>query len=152
MKGRFFSWATPAIARLVPELVPPISMARFWLSIHSRALEAATSALFWWSAVSSSIGRFRPLPPKSSIAHLIISAPAGPSMSAYRLAMSVMKPMRTGPALFCAVAPNAPRPRAMAATRVLIFMNVSIGGKERRLDAEVLLQHGHVVLQLVLGE
>ncbi len=51
MKGRFFSLAMPAMARFVPELVPPISSARFWLSIHSRALEAATSALFWWSAV-----------------------------------------------------------------------------------------------------
>ena len=95
------------MARLVPELVPPISMARFWLSIHSRALEAATSALFWWSAVSTSIGRFSTLPPKSCTAHLIISAPAGPSMSAYRLDMSVMKPMRTGPVWFWAAAAEA---------------------------------------------
>src|SRR4051812_30439106 len=153
MKGRCFSLGTPAIARLVPELVPPISIARFWASIHSRAFEAATSALFWWSAVSTSIGRFSTLPPKSSTAHFTISAPAGPSMSAYRLAMSVMKPMRTGPALFCAVAARLPRPKAMAATRVLIFMEASPWEKSRwRLDAEVFLQHGHVVPQLVLRE
>jgi hypothetical protein len=50
MKGFFFSAATLAMARLVPELVPPISMSRPWVSNHSRALAAATSALFWWSA------------------------------------------------------------------------------------------------------
>src|SRR4051812_37809567 len=68
--------------------------------------------------------------------------------------MSVMKPMRTGPALFWATAARLPRPRAMAATRVLIFMETSPWGKKsgRRLDAEVFLQHGHVVLQLVLRE
>ena len=97
MKGRFFSIATLLMARPVPELVPPISIDRPSLSIHSRALELATSALFWWSAVSTSIGRLSTLPPKSCAAHLTISAPAGPSMSAYRLDMSVMKPIRTGP-------------------------------------------------------
>src|SRR6476469_3611995 len=67
--------------------------------------------------------------------------------------MSVMKPMRTGPLLFCATAARLPKPRAMAATRVLIFMELSPWEKTgRRLDAEILLQHGHVVLQLVLRE
>src|SRR3989344_3380605 len=56
MYTRFFSAATLADARAVPELVPPNSMVRPWVSIHSRALEAAMSALFWWSAVSSSMG------------------------------------------------------------------------------------------------
>ena len=46
MNGRFFSAATFDIAMAVPELVPPTSMARLSLSIHSRALELATSALF----------------------------------------------------------------------------------------------------------
>ncbi len=46
MKSFFFSAATFAIARLVPELVPPISMSRPWVSNHSRALAAATSGLF----------------------------------------------------------------------------------------------------------
>ena len=50
MNGFFFSAATLAMARLVPELVPPISMSRPWVSNHSRALVAATSGLFWWSA------------------------------------------------------------------------------------------------------
>ena len=45
-----FSAATLAMARLVPELVPAISMSTPLVSNHSRALEAATSGLFWWSA------------------------------------------------------------------------------------------------------
>ena len=50
MKGFFFSAATLAMASAVPELVPPISMSTPCVSNHSRALAAATSALFWWSA------------------------------------------------------------------------------------------------------
>jgi Na+-driven multidrug efflux pump len=65
-----------------PELVPPTNMARPSLSIHSRALALATSALFWWSALSTSMLRPSTLPPKSCTAIRTISAPAGPSMSA----------------------------------------------------------------------
>ena len=82
MKGFFFSAATFAMARFVPELVPPISMSRPWVSNHSRALVAATSGLFWWSAETSST--FLPLmaPPMSWIAILMASMPPWPSMSA----------------------------------------------------------------------
>ena len=82
MKGFFFSCATLAIARLVPELVPPISMSTPCVSNHSRALAAATSGLFWWSATSTSIFLPATAPPMSAIAIRIASAPAGPSMSA----------------------------------------------------------------------
>ena len=119
-KGRFFSSASLAMASDVPELVPPISIDRPSLSIHSRALELATSALFWWSAVSTSIGRFSTLPPKSWAAHLIISPPAGPSRSAYTLDMSVMKPILTGPVFWAEAA--AAKPMASALTSVLSFM------------------------------
>ncbi len=47
MKTRFFSAATLLIASEVAELVPPNSMSMPCWSIHSRALEAAISALFW---------------------------------------------------------------------------------------------------------
>ena len=80
--GFFFSAATLAIASAVPELVPPTSMSMPCWSNHSRAFAAATSGLFWWSATSTST--FLPLtaPPMSATACRIISAPAGPSMSA----------------------------------------------------------------------
>ena len=82
MKSFFFSCATLAIARPVPELVPPISMSTPCVSNHSRALAAATSGLFWWSATSTSIFLPATAPPMSAIAIRIASAPAGPSMSA----------------------------------------------------------------------
>src|SRR5262245_48414084 len=152
MKGRCFSLATPDMARAVPELVPPNRMDRFWLSIHSRAFDAATSALFWWSAESSSIGRPRTLPPKSSTAHFIISTPAGPSMSAYRLDMSVMKPMRTGPVWAWAKAPVAAKARARAAARVFFCITRSPCCKRMSSNAQVFLEHAHVFLQLRLRE
>ncbi|MNU44396.1 hypothetical protein D3C71_332110 [compost metagenome] len=92
---RFFSAATLASARPTPELVPPKTMLRPCVSIHSRAFEAAMSGLFWWSTVSSSTGLPAALPPKSSMAIWIASAPFLPSRSAYRLDMSVMKPILT---------------------------------------------------------
>ncbi|EES94147.1 hypothetical protein HMPREF0776_1227, partial [Staphylococcus aureus subsp. aureus USA300_TCH959] len=68
MKGFFFSAATPAMARLVDELVPAMMTSTFCSSNHSRTRAEATSALFWWSADTTSI--FLPLmaPPASSIA------------------------------------------------------------------------------------
>ncbi|KAG1241477.1 hypothetical protein G6F65_023463 [Rhizopus arrhizus] len=79
MIGFFLSAATLDMASAVLELVPPISMSRPRWSNHSRALADAMSALFWWSAVRSSI--FLPLisPPISSMAILMASAPPGPS-------------------------------------------------------------------------
>jgi len=109
MYTRFFSDATLAVARAVPELVPPKIIVRPWVSIHSRALEAAMSALFWWSALISSMGMPSTLPPKSSMAIWMASAPFLPSTSAYRLDMSVMKPILT---LSCACAADVARPAA----------------------------------------
>src|SRR6218665_671133 len=102
MYTRFFSAATLAVANAVPELLPPNTMVRPWESIHSRAFEAAMSALFWWSALSNSIGMPSTLPPKSSIAICIASAPFLPSRSAYRLDMSVMKPILSLSGVCCA--------------------------------------------------
>ena len=90
MKGFFFSAATAAIARLVAELVPPMITSTFCWSNHSRARAEATSALFWWSADSTSIFLPLTLPPKSSIAMRIASRPALPSMSEYTPDMSAV--------------------------------------------------------------
>ncbi|MNS65332.1 hypothetical protein D3C72_984930 [compost metagenome] len=81
MNGFFFSAATAAMARLVAEFVPAMMTSTFCWSNHSRAREDAMSALFWWSAETTSI--FLPLmdPPISSIAMRIASRPALPSMS-----------------------------------------------------------------------
>jgi hypothetical protein len=90
------------MARLAPELVPPISMSTPCWSNHSRALEAAMSALFWWSAEMNSIFLPLMLPPASAIAILMASAPPAPSMSVYRPDMSVMKPILTVSPEICA--------------------------------------------------
>ncbi len=55
MMGRFFSVATLAAANCAAELVPPmITSAPDW-SIHSRTFDEEMSALFWWSAKTTSI-------------------------------------------------------------------------------------------------
>src|SRR6187402_1270220 len=151
-KGFFFSSATLAMARLVPELVPPISTSRPCVSNHSRALAAATSALFWWSATSTSTFLPATAPPRSATAILIISAPAGPSMSAYRPDRSVMKPMRiTSPETWAwAGAPAAAATREQAVARVLSFIGVSLG--EWTSDAQVFMKLGQAVGKLGLGE
>src|SRR5690606_2086503 len=127
MKGRFFSAATLAMARLVAEFVPPTSMSRLFWSNHSLARAEATSALFWWSATSSSI--FLPLisPPASAIAMRMASAPPGPSTSEYTPDMSVMKPMRMTSSLMPCAAPrpeNASRPVPRTALVVALRRSV----------------------------
>ncbi|MDT4827621.1 hypothetical protein FQZ97_609740 [compost metagenome] len=77
--GFFLSAATPAMAMAAPEFTPPISMSTLFTSNHSRALAAAMSGLFWWSAVTSSIFLPSMAPPMSAMAMRIASAPAGPS-------------------------------------------------------------------------
>src|SRR5690606_6469268 len=74
-------------------------------------------ALFWWSAVSSSMGLPSTLPPKSSMAIWMATAPFLPSTSAYRLDMSVMKPILT---LSCAWAVGAMRPAAASTTASVV--------------------------------
>ena len=125
--GFFFSAATFAIARLVPEFVPAMMRSRPWVSIHSRSLLAATSALFWWSATSSST--FLPLiaPPRSAMAIRMASAPFGPSMSEYSPDMSVMKPMRmTSPEIWAEAPPDTTTPAvARAAAMYFSFIPIS---------------------------
>ena len=118
------------MASMADELVPPTSMSTPCWSNHSRALLAATSALFWWSANTNSI--FLPLtvPPKSAIAILMASAPAGPSMSAYTPDMSVTKPIFTTSLLnwaFASVKGAQPRATAdaSASARYWSFMAAS---------------------------
>ena len=89
----FFSAATLAMARLAPELVPPISMSTPCWSNHSRALEAAISALFWWSAEMNSTFLPARTTPASAIAILMASAPPKPSTSEYTPDMSEIKPI-----------------------------------------------------------
>ena len=66
----FLSLAICATLSAMPELIRLAIMSTLSASYHSRALEAATSGLFWWSAMMSSIGLPSTLPPKSSIAML----------------------------------------------------------------------------------
>ena len=95
------------------ELVPPISMSRPFWSNHSRALAEAMSALFWWSAVISSIFRPSIAPPISSMAMRMASTPPGPSGPEYTPDRSVMKPIRMTSSENCACA--APEPTDKAA-------------------------------------
>src|SRR6185369_7003387 len=157
MKGFFFSAATLDMARAVPELVPPISMSSPCVSNHSRALVAATSGLFWWSADNTSI--FLPLmaPPMSAMAILMASTPPWPSRSAYTLDMSVMIPMRITSPEICAcageTAASVPKARAHAAMDLLSFtLMFSFYRKLNGLDAEVFLQHRRAAGEFGLGE
>jgi hypothetical protein len=60
--------ATPIAESAGLEAATSISAVTWSTSNHLRAMEAARSGLFWWSAISTSIGRPRTLPPKSSTA------------------------------------------------------------------------------------
>src|SRR5258706_15258478 len=151
MNGRFFSLATLAIARLAPELVPPISMSTPCWSNHSRALAAATSALFWWSATITST--FLPLtaPPRSAMAILMTSAPAGPSMSEYRPDMSVMKPMRiTSPEIWAGAGVTDPNVAAAASEQArMVFFSFMRRTPERAWRKSGTASYAEVPVQLV---
>src|SRR5256714_2568338 len=154
MNGFFFSCATLAIARLVPELVPPISTSTPCWSNHSRALAAATSALFWWSATSTSTFLPATALPMSAIAMRMASAPAGPSMSAYSPDKSVMKPMRiTSPETWaCAGATDANMPAAASEHARAIFLSFMGTPVKAASDAEGLVQLVDSLRQFGLGE
>jgi hypothetical protein len=74
------------------------------------------SALFWWSAVSTSMGLAQHLAAEVCDGHLDGLSPPGPSMSAYRLDMSVMRPILTGPVDLAGAGGSSNRPTARAAT------------------------------------
>jgi hypothetical protein len=83
MKSFFFSCATFAIARLVPELVPPTSMSTPCVSNHSRAFAGSDVGLVL--VVGDDAPRpscRRPIRPCRRSPSGSPSAPAGPSMSA----------------------------------------------------------------------
>ena len=67
------------------------------VSNHWRATFEAMSALFWWSATSTSIGAPSTRPPKSSAAIRTASTAPGPEMSENTPDMSVSTPIRTTP-------------------------------------------------------
>src|SRR5471030_1437329 len=152
MKTRFLSAATLAIARLVPELVPPISMSTPCWSNHSRALEAATSALFWWSAEMNSTRLPGTTTPASAIAILTASAPPCPSMSEQTPDISVIRPiLMTSPEIWaCAaqVQPSAHKTAAVAFSFMLSPWWIRVKNRSRKLHAEQLGQYRHLGAQL----
>src|SRR5712692_4352600 len=86
---RFFSAAIGITASAV-ELVGISTTASTWSSSnHLRAMLAAMSALFWWSALMITIGLPRTLPPKSSAAICAAMTDPGPARSEYAPVMSV---------------------------------------------------------------
>ena len=68
-------------ARAVAEVGMSMIMSTASFSYHLRASDAAMSALFWTSAVISSIGLPNMVPPNSSIAILVASTLPAPPMS-----------------------------------------------------------------------
>src|SRR6218665_3308490 len=138
------------MAIAAPELVPPKTMVRPAVSIHSRALLAAMSALFWWSAVMSSMGWPSTLPPKSSMAIWIAIAPFLPSTSEYRLDMSVIRPILTWAA--APVAKPAAASDRQSVVRERCMAVSSGGGRKSGSDAQQLIEHGHLLLEFCGGE
>jgi hypothetical protein len=61
----FFSLDRPWTASATDEVVSSMMESTFSVSYHWRAMLAATSGLFWWSALTISTGTPRTLPPKS---------------------------------------------------------------------------------------
>ena len=78
----FFSLATPAMARPQAEFTPSTIMSTPSRSHHSRAMLAAMSALFWWSAEMTSTCKALPPPmPISSSACFTAATAPGPDTS-----------------------------------------------------------------------
>src|SRR5690606_28647553 len=95
MAIRFLSAATLTTASATDELVRSVIMSTRFTSNHSRALLAAMSALFWWSASRTTIGRSRTLPPMSSTAMRTAVSDPWPERSESTPLMSVKTPMVT---------------------------------------------------------
>ncbi|MNL68543.1 hypothetical protein D3C87_1932800 [compost metagenome] len=64
----FLSFERACTARPTEEEVSSMIESTCSVSYHCRAMLEATSALFWWSAVTTSTGAPSTLPPKSSTA------------------------------------------------------------------------------------
>ena len=69
----FFSAEMPCTASATEEVVSSMIASTCSVSYHWRAMLEAMSALFWWSAVTTSTGMSLTLPPKSSTAILAAS-------------------------------------------------------------------------------
>ncbi|KAF1056390.1 MAG: hypothetical protein GAK34_00316 [Delftia tsuruhatensis] len=89
-----------------------------------RAWVAPTSALFWWSAQTTSIFLPSTWPPKSATAIFAASTEPRPAVSAYRPDMSLSTPMRTTSSDICcacaAAVHSRPAPSAQPAARTLV--------------------------------
>ena len=78
---RFFSAATGMTAMAVPLFTMSTAMSTWFSSNHLRAVFEAMSALFWWSAETTSMGLPATLPPKSSTAIFTASTEPAPERS-----------------------------------------------------------------------
>ena len=78
----FFSFERPCTASATDEVVSSMMASTLSTSYHLRAIVSAVSGLFWWSAVTISIGAPSTLPPKSSAAILAASTDHLPPKSA----------------------------------------------------------------------
>ncbi len=90
-----FCLATSSTASAGAETATSMIASTFPVSNHSRALLEAMSALFWWSAVNSSIFLPSTWPPKSSMAIWMAATLPGPVMSAKGPLRSLRMPTRT---------------------------------------------------------
>jgi hypothetical protein len=64
----FFSLDRPCTASATEDVVSSMMVSTFSVSYHWRAILEATSGLFWWSAVITSMVAPLTVPPKSSTA------------------------------------------------------------------------------------
>ncbi len=78
---RFFSAATGITASAVELETRSAIASTFSSSNHFRAAFEATSALFWWSELTMTIGLPSTLPPKSSAAICAATTEPGPARS-----------------------------------------------------------------------
>ncbi|MNT23774.1 hypothetical protein D3C72_1592080 [compost metagenome] len=106
----------PAMAELFRSMIMSTPSA----SHHWRALVPPMSALFWWSANTSSMGLPCTLPPKSSIAILAASTEPLPPESAYWPDMSVSTPILTLSSEMPAACAARLAQASMAATAVVV--------------------------------
>ena len=82
MVMRFFSAESACTARPTEDEVSSMIESTCSVSYHWRAMLLAMSALFWWSAETTSIGASRTLPPNSSTAIFAASTDPSPPKSA----------------------------------------------------------------------
>src|SRR5258706_3530593 len=170
----FFSAATLTAASAVEEVTRSAIMSTLSVSIHSRTLVDAMSALFWWSAEITSIGLPSTLPPKSSTAILTASTAPLPDRSEYSPDRSVSTPILTtsSETLPC-WASATPALRAVIAETVALTICLSLivffpfamlipqsqisarrrhSGRRRPSYTQILVQHVHLRFKFFLPD